>query len=172
MAYVHPLNMLHHKICKDHSAKVVHMVIKALTYKWMDTVESEQRVHHLPLVDFFSLPFCSINCFIWRCSSWVSSCWKEAGAFLAWQRVKTTAPLFPGCCIGILLPDYSNICVDGGAMKKLVSEMRVVVQQALVVLQALVGWGEQQTEEGFCCLLLLLLYITDLIAADWNKAHF
>jgi len=37
--------------------------------------------------------------------------------------VKTTAPLFPGCCIGILLPDYSNICVDGGAMKKLVSEM-------------------------------------------------
>lgn len=53
--------------------------------------------------------------------------------------VKTTAPLFPGCCIGILLPDYSNICIDCGAMKKLVSEMRVVVQQALVVLQALVG---------------------------------
>lgn len=104
---VHTLNMLHHKNCKDHSARVVHMVVKALIYKRMDTVEFE-RVHHLPLVDFFSLPFCSIDCLLQRCSSWISSCWKVAAAFLPDRAkpngkavVEITAPLFQGAAVAL-----------------------------------------------------------------------
>lgn len=167
----------YHKNCKDHSAKVVHVVVKALIYKWMDTWSlSNMYITYLWWISSHCLSVPLVVSYGDAQAEWVL-----AGKWHVLSLpdrakpdrkavVKITAPLFPGCCCGIVLPDYSNFCIICGVMEKLVSEMRVVVQQALV-LQALVGWG-QQIEEGFYCLLLLLLCTTDVIAADWNKVQF
>lgn len=82
---VHPLNVLLPQELQGSFSQSGTRGRKSTYLQVNGHLEPEQHVHHLPSVDFFSLPFCSISCFIRRCSSWMSSCWKVARAFLAWQ---------------------------------------------------------------------------------------